>query len=160
MLFCDNCGQGNPDNVNFCIQCGEPISGGAASEQPQGAPPPGAAAPPVSGGGVSPPTPTAPQTTAPPGVAPVARSVPTDGLAVASLVLSIVSFLFCPIVAAVLGIIFGYISQRNIEESGGALGGDQLAMAGIIVGWVHLGLVLLAGIVFTILIVFGVAWWA
>ena len=62
----------------------------------------------------------------------------TDGLAIASLIIGIVSIL-CAI--ACLGIvlgptaaIMGFISRQRIATSGGALGGGTLAIVGLILG--------------------------
>jgi len=62
----------------------------------------------------------------------------TDGLAVASLVIGILS-LVCSV--ACLGIvlgptaaIMGFISRQRIASSGGALGGGTLALIGLILG--------------------------
>jgi Domain of unknown function (DUF4190) len=62
----------------------------------------------------------------------------TDGLAVASLVIGIVSIV-CSV--ACLGIILGptasimgFISRQRIATSGGALGGGTLAIVGLILG--------------------------
>jgi len=63
-----------------------------------------------------------------------------DPMAIASLILSISSFFFFYLVGAILGLIFGYISLSNIRESEGRLKGEQLARAGIILGWVNIGL--------------------
>jgi len=77
-------------------------------------------------------------------------------MAVASLVLSIfsfVSFFFClPVVPAVLGLIFGYMSLTKIEESRGAVGGSELARAGIIIGWINIGLTVLVGIFILVMV--------
>ncbi len=67
-----------------------------------------------------------------------------NGLAVASLVCSCAGFvLFVP---AVLGIIFGFVARSQIRRSGGTQGGDGLAIAGIIVGfgWIALIVILTA----------------
>ncbi len=67
-----------------------------------------------------------------------------NGLAVASLVCSCAGFvLFVP---AVLGIIFGFVARSQIRRSGGAQGGDGFAIAGIIVGfsWIALIVILVA----------------
>jgi hypothetical protein len=77
-------------------------------------------------------------------------------MAIASLVLSISSFIFCPFFAAILGLIFGYLSLGQIAESRGALGGEPLARAGIIIGWIHIGLVILAAVLILILVLVGV----
>jgi hypothetical protein len=62
-------------------------------------------------------------------------SPPTPGKAIASLVLSIVGILFCPYVFSVLGLVFGYMARGEIKRAGGALGGEGLALAGIIISW-------------------------
>lgn len=67
----------------------------------------------------------------------------TNGFAIASLVLGILGFLFFG-TGAVLALVFGYMGKRQIDASGGAQQGRGLAIAGIVLGWVWLGLVLLA----------------
>ena len=59
----------------------------------------------------------------------------TNGLAIASLVLSLVGL--CGI-GSILAIIFGTRARREIRNSQGAQGGDGLALAGIIIGWIGL----------------------
>lgn len=62
----------------------------------------------------------------------------TDGLAVAALIVGIVSILcdlFClGIVLGPAAAIMGFISRQRIQTSGGALGGGALALAGLILG--------------------------
>jgi Domain of unknown function (DUF4190) len=68
----------------------------------------------------------------------------TNGLAIAALVCGCAGFiLFIP---GVLGIIFGFIARSQIKRSNGRQKGDGLAIAGIIVGfaWIALLVVLLA----------------
>lgn len=88
--------------------------------------------PPPPGGGYVPP---------PPGYGPMAGGYAaprTDGLAIASLVvgiLSLVCFFFC--LGLVLGptaAIMGFISRQRIASSGGALGGGTMATVGLILG--------------------------
>ena len=57
----------------------------------------------------------------------------TSGFAVASLVLGI---LFCFAVTAILAVIFGNIALGRIEASGGGEKGRGLAIAGIVLGWI------------------------
>jgi hypothetical protein len=60
---------------------------------------------------------------------------PTNGLAIASLVTSVAMLAFCfPL--AVVGAILGHVARRQIRERGE--GGDGLALAGIIIGWIAL----------------------
>jgi hypothetical protein len=65
----------------------------------------------------------------------------TNVLAVVSLVLSLVSFCILPIIGAVAGIVCGHLAKRQIRETGEE--GNGLATAGIVLGWVHIGLVVL-----------------
>ncbi len=62
----------------------------------------------------------------------------TDGLAIASLVIGIISlvcFLAClGIVLGPTAAIMGFVSRQRISSSGGALGGGTLATVGLILG--------------------------
>jgi Domain of unknown function (DUF4190) len=65
----------------------------------------------------------------------------TNGLAIASLVVSLFGCL-CG-VGAILGIVFGFVARSQIRQSNGTQTGDGLALAGIIVGFVTLALVII-----------------
>lgn len=59
---------------------------------------------------------------------------PTNGLSVASLVLSILGFIWVlPFVGSLAGAIMGHVSLNQIKRTGA--GGRGLALAGVIVGW-------------------------
>jgi hypothetical protein len=58
--------------------------------------------------------------------------VPTNGLAVASLVCSLLFWIVG--LGAVLGIVFGFIARSQIKRSAGGQKGEGLALAGIIIG--------------------------
>jgi hypothetical protein len=68
----------------------------------------------------------------PPGQA-VAMQTKTNGLAIASLVLGILWLYW---VGSVLALIFGYVSKRQIDDSNGMQTGRGLAIAGIVLGWI------------------------
>ena len=78
---------------------------------------------------------------------------PTSGAATASLVLGICGLVVCPFVCSVLALVFGYQAREQIDESGGQLGGRSSAVAGIVLGWVGVGLCVLAVAVFVLVIV-------
>lgn len=61
----------------------------------------------------------------------------TEGYAIASIACSGVAFFGAFIVGSILGIIFGKMAQARIAADP-TLGGEDLAQAGIIVGWVGL----------------------
>jgi hypothetical protein len=75
----------------------------------------------------------------------------TNGLAIASLVLGIAQIFLC-IIGAILALVFGYIARRQIDESGGTQGGRGMAVAGIILGWIGIGL----GIAYVVVIIIAV----
>lgn len=99
----------------------------------------------------APPAPPAPPTFQAPG-APQAYNAPAgpknDGLSIAALVCGIsglATLVLCGIgiVPAILGVVFGIIGKKKVEQSGGALQGRGMALAGAICGAVAIGLVLI-----------------
>jgi hypothetical protein len=83
-----------------------------------------------------------------PAYAPVAATPSTNGLAIASLICSLVGFATC--ITFPVGAILGHVARKQIRERGE--GGDGMALAGIIVGWI--GTVLFIGlIIFYIVII-------
>jgi hypothetical protein len=64
----------------------------------------------------------------------------TNGLAIASLVLGIV-WLYG--VGAILALVFGYMAKGQIDQSGGRETGRGMAIAGIVLGWIGVGIILL-----------------
>lgn len=107
-MICSNCGAEIPNGSTFCTSCGAQVSAPAQSYQSQ------------------------PNYNAPAGKV----AEPGKGLAIASLVLGIVSFLCFPYITGVLGIIFGGVAKSKGCRSG-------MATAGIACGVVGVGLWLL-----------------
>jgi hypothetical protein len=62
----------------------------------------------------------------------------TNGLAIASMVLGIVWLYW---IGSVLALVFGYVARKQIRERGDAGGG--MAVAGIVLGWVGVGILAL-----------------
>ena len=88
---------------------------------------------------------------------PVAPAQSTNGMAIASLVCSLAGLATCG-VTAIVGAILGHVARRQIRERGD--GGDGLALAGIISGWIIFALYALgiaAYIVFAIILVSAAA---
>jgi hypothetical protein len=63
----------------------------------------------------------------------------TNGFAVASLVLGIVWAMW---LGSILALVFGYIAKDQIDRSGGRQTGREMAVAGIVLGWVGVALLL------------------
>lgn len=74
----------------------------------------------------------------------------TDGMAIASLICGIASFVACGAITGIAAIILGTMSRRKIDQSGGAIGGRGMATAGLVLGWIS---VVLTVIVVVILII-------
>ena len=72
----------------------------------------------------------------------------TNGFAVASLVLGIVWMYW---LGSILALVFGYVAKGQIDNSGGTQSGRGMAIAGIVLGWVGIGVLVL--IVLPILII-------
>jgi hypothetical protein len=65
----------------------------------------------------------------------------TNGLAIASLICSILWIFW---IGSLLGVIFGFVGLSQIRRVGGAQGGKGLAVAGIVIGFIGLALLVLS----------------
>jgi hypothetical protein len=63
----------------------------------------------------------------------------TNGFAIASMVLGIVWVYW---IGSILALVFGYIAKRQIGASNGREGGGGMATAGIVLGWVGIGILI------------------
>ena len=118
---------------------------------PPAGPPPASSPPPPAPAPPPPPAPAAPAYGQQPGGYGYQSTPRTNGLAIASLVLGIAQIFLC-IIGGILALVFGYISRRQIDESGGTQGGRGMAIAGIILGWIGIGL----GIAYIVFIIIAV----
>ena len=76
------------------------------------------------------------------------QGVHTNSYAVASFVIGILSWFFCPIVGAIVAVVLGHTARGQIRRTGE--GGSGFAVAGLVLGYAHLavvGLVILFWIV-------------
>lgn len=65
----------------------------------------------------------------------------TSGSAVASLVLGILTWVALPLLGAILAVVLGHIARGEIRRSPpGSVAGDGMALAGMILGYIHLAL--------------------
>jgi len=65
---------------------------------------------------------------------------PNSNLAVVSIIAGILGFTLFPLMGSIIALVTGYMARNEIQESGGSLGGDGLATAGIILGWIGVGM--------------------
>jgi hypothetical protein len=159
----------------------DPGRGNPAEPQAPGpyypAPPPqypaGSYVPPPPDPGIAPPyytLPPSPQPTYPPaypgyppyGSVPPARypgyyagPMPpsTNGLAIASLICSIASFVVLPFVGGVLGVVLGHVALSQINQSEGREEGRGMAIAGLIIGYANLALSLIVIVLIIVAII-------
>lgn len=85
-----------------------------------------------------------------PGAAP---KLPTNGKATASLVLGILGLAILYVIGPILALVFGHMAKNEIEASNGTQGGAGAATAGIVMGWIGIGLAVLY---LVIVLIFGV----
>ena len=79
----------------------------------------------------------------------------TSTLAIVSLIAGIVSWLFLPFFAAVAAVVTGHMAKNEIKKSNGTIGGNGMATAGLVLGYVQLGLGLCICIVVAAMLAFG-----
>jgi hypothetical protein len=80
----------------------------------------------------------------PPPYAPSGYPVPpsTNGLAIAALILGLVGWMPCGL-GSIIAVVFGFVARGQIKESRGRQSGDGMALAGIILGFLGIALVVL-----------------
>jgi len=85
----------------------------------------------------------------------------TSTKAVVALILSILSWVVCPIIPAIIALVLAKQSNDEIAASGGRVGGEGLNTASKIVSWINIGfyaaLIVFFGAIFLIAIVAGAA---
>ena len=140
-MFCPQCGAPNEDDAIFCGNCGAVLNIDEASEPPGELPPLPEGAQPVGETAVSDPPPLPP--TPPPRPAAAPAAPPTSGMAIASLLLGIGGLTVIPIIGSVLALILGYMARNDIRERSHEVSGEGLATAGIVLGWIGIGLMVL-----------------
>lgn len=82
-----------------------------------------------------------------------APSSTLNGMALTSMILGILWLYW---LGSILALVFGYRAKREIRESNGAETGDGMATAGIVLGWVGVGTLLVGGVL--LLIGLAVGW--
>ena len=83
----------------------------------------------------------------------------TNTMAIVRLVLGILSWIALPLVGAIGAVICGHMARGEIRRAPEAYEGDGMAIAGLILGYLHLVLVLLA-ILFVFFVLGGLAFFA
>lgn len=80
----------------------------------------------------------------------------TSTNAIIGLVLAIVSWVICPIIAAIVALVLARSSDKEIKASQGRVDGAGLNTATRIIAWLNIGVSIVAGLVIIVLTVLGV----
>jgi hypothetical protein len=126
---------------------------GTPPDQPDRGPAPPPAPPPPSG--PTPPPAPPPSSQQPAGYG-YQTSPKTNGLAIASLVLGIAGLVFyvCG-VASILALVFGYMAKGQIDRAPETQGGRGMAIAGIIMGWIGVAILVIFWVIIIIVAATG-----
>jgi hypothetical protein len=92
----------------------------------------------------------------PSGARPVSYATPpTSSMALVSLILGILGWVVLPLIGSVLAVVFGHVALREIDRSGGRLGGRGMAQVGLILGYSAVALEVLSVLLFVVFPVLG-----
>jgi hypothetical protein len=175
-MFCPECGAPNEEDAVYCGNCGELVNPDAIPAV-EGDMTPLAASfeelePEVSRkaqelaeeqfptADVLPVPPAIPKPLPPPPPRTVYRStdIQTSGMAIASLLMGIAGWTLLPLLGSILAIVFGHAARREIRQRPDQVTGEGLAIAGLVLGWLMVGISLvgLCFIAFTLCSTLGI----
>ena len=80
--------------------------------------------------------------------------LPNSTMAVVSLVAGILGLTILPTLGSIVAVITGMMARREIRDSAGTLGGDGMATAGLVMGWIGIGLGILGCCIFGFAVAF------
>jgi hypothetical protein len=81
----------------------------------------------------------------------------TSTTAIISLIFGILSYLFIPLIGAIVAVVLGTMARREIAASNGRLTGDGLAQAGLILGWIQITVILLVAAAVVGMLILGIS---
>ena len=79
-----------------------------------------------------------------------------SGFAIASLICSILGFIGFAGIGSILGVVFGHMAIREIDRSNGRTQGRGMAQAGLILGYIGVGIIVLVVLFFVIVTIIGI----
>jgi hypothetical protein len=68
--------------------------------------------------------------------------LPNSTLAIVSLVSALLGFTFIPVIGGIVALVTGYMARNETRSVPPTASGDGMATAGIIMGWIQLGLLI------------------
>lgn len=88
---------------------------------------------------------------------PAAPLMQTSNLALASLITGLLAWVLLPIIGAIAAIVTGHMAQSEIKKSAGRLTGNGLAIAGLVLGYGQVFLIVLPLCLIVVLALLGPA---
>ena len=82
---------------------------------------------------------------------------PNSTMAMISMIAGIVGWVLVPLLGSLVAIITGHMAKREIRESMGQLGGDGMATAGLVMGYLQLVPTILCICVVVIMLAMGMS---
>jgi hypothetical protein len=125
-MYCPRCGAANNAEQRFCFNCGLRIDQVTVTTPA-----------PSSAGDITQPMITvAPSRYAAPSAA---RVIPNSPLAIVSLVFGILAWIMVlPLIGALVAVVCGHLARNEVRRANGQVGGGDLALAGLILGYSQL----------------------
>jgi hypothetical protein len=77
-------------------------------------------------------------------------------LAIVSLVAAILGFTFLPVVGSIVALITGYMARNETRSIPPKASGDELATAGIVMGWIQIGLLIVGACCILLFLILGI----
>ncbi|RPJ25609.1 MAG: DUF4190 domain-containing protein [Chloroflexi bacterium] len=68
------------------------------------------------------------------------NALPSSTLATVSLISAILGFTFVPVVGGIVALVTGYMARNETRSTPPRASGDGMATAGIVMGWIQMGL--------------------
>ena len=78
----------------------------------------------------------------------------TSILAILSTISGAASFFVVPLIGAIAALITGYMAKSEIKKSNGMIEGEGFATAGIVMGWINIGLSIMVCCLIILAVVF------
>ena len=70
-------------------------------------------------------------------------TIRTSTLAIVSLITGILCWFLLPLIGAIIAVVTGHMAKSEIRQSNGLITGEGMATAGLVLGYIHLGLSLI-----------------
>ena len=84
--------------------------------------------------------------------------LPSSTLAIISLVSGLLGFTAFPVMGGIVALVTGYMARNETRALPPTASGDNMATAGIVMGWVQIGLLIVGVCCVLAWVIFGLGW--